>query len=91
MVYRYNPQSGKMEEFHSMFDPKYIEVFGQTAPRTPTPYTPYYPWVGVDKVKFPNTWNILVKFFYSGEWHQITRYKYEGSNYSNAGYFAGSI
>ncbi len=41
-------------------------------------YTPPpKPWVGVDRNRFPATWNCLVMFYYSGDWYQMTTTSYK--------------
>jgi len=40
---------------------------------------PPKPWEGLDRNRFPATWNILVMFYYSGDWHSMTRWTQEDS------------
>lgn len=101
-IYRYNPKSGVMEEFESVHDRKYVETFGSpyrshypTYPGS-TGYSGYTPppkpWEGVSLGKFPSTWFTLVRMYFSHEWYQITRYKYDGPDIKyNDSYYAGSI
>jgi hypothetical protein len=40
----------------------------------PRVYTPYRPFDGVDRKKWPQTFSTLMLFFYGPEWHSMTRW-----------------